>query len=206
MQIKTIHHQGHGGSKRACLLLWRYEFESCSVLFCKLFEKSENDWKEAWVDHLNIIQWKWYLNSRRPTRFNWFQNVSGEYRNLVGESIPYRNFGFGNLQEFLQDAQNVCRVNFGPDGSAMVHGLGSEDTFHIHDMVKRQNSSKKLKPQRRPLNPQQQQWQPPTSDDYSNQTASGFRHGFRPVSFPGHQNGGFRPQMGANRYPDQVRK
>ena len=77
---------------------------------------------------------------------------------------------------------------------------------HFHDMVKRQNSSKKLKPQRRPLNPQQQQWQPPTSDDYSNQTASGFRHGFRPVSLPGHQNGGFRPQMGANRYPDQVRK
>jgi len=125
---------------------------------------------------------------------------------MVGEPIPYRNFGFNNLQEFLEDSKTVCRVNFGPDGSAMVHGIGTEDTFHIQDMVKKQRSTKKPKPkpaQRRPLNPQHQQWQPPTSADYSNQTVSGFRHGFRPNSFPAHQNG-FRPPMGGNRYPDQV--
>ncbi len=59
----------------------------------------------------------------------------GEYRNQVGENIPYRNFGYGDLQEFLNDAKNVCKVNYGPDGTAVVRGVGSEETAHIQVII-----------------------------------------------------------------------
>ena len=133
------------------------------------------------------------------------RSFSGEYRNLVGGNIPYRNFGFNSLQDFLEDAKQVCRVSFGPDGSAVVHGIASDETLHIQELVKRQRSvARKPKPQRKPL--MGQQWQPPTPTNFSNHSVAGFRHGFRSVHLPAAQNG-FRPMMPNNRYnPDQVNK
>ena len=56
---------------------------------------------------------------------------SGEYRNLVGENIPYRNLGYGALQDFLEDSKAVCKVAYAQDGSAIVRGVGSDETSHI---------------------------------------------------------------------------
>ena len=50
---------------------------------------------------------------------------------MVGDSIPYRNFGFNSLHDFLDDAKHICKVGFGPDGAPIVRSVSSEETFHI---------------------------------------------------------------------------
>lgn len=63
--------------------------------------------------------------------FRTFRQFTGEYRNMVGDSIPYRNFGFNSLHDFLDDAKHICKVGFGPDGAPIVRSVSSEETFHI---------------------------------------------------------------------------
>ena len=50
---------------------------------------------------------------------------------MVGENIPYRNLGYGALQDFLEDSKAVCKVAYAQDGSAIVRGVSSDETSHI---------------------------------------------------------------------------
>jgi hypothetical protein len=65
-------------------------------------------------------------------------NYLGEYRNLVGNNIPYRTLGFSSLQDFLDNAKTVCKISFSNDSGAIVRAISSEETFHIQEMVRKQ--------------------------------------------------------------------
>ena len=36
--------------------------------------------------------------------------VVARYKDIVGESVPYRKFNFSNLENFLQSIPDVCRI------------------------------------------------------------------------------------------------
>ena len=61
--------------------------------------------------------------------------VSGDYRDLIGESIPFRKFGFGSLYEFLDSARAYCRVGTDRDGSMVARAVADEDTQHLAEVT-----------------------------------------------------------------------
>ena len=63
-------------------------------------------------------------------------NISGEYRGLIGEHIPYRKFGYYNLHELLDGARDYCRVVFNSDGSIDVKAKVQEETAHLAEVRK----------------------------------------------------------------------
>jgi len=83
----------------------------------------------------------------------------------VGEYIPFRRLGYTTLEDFLDQSPDLCRITYTNNG-IMIHGLATEETAHIKDMVSRQRSQgKKARPTkppaRRPMN-NMRPWQPPT--------------------------------------------
>ena len=63
--------------------------------------------------------------------------VVARYKDIVGESVPYRKFNFSNLENFLQSIPDVCRITVrGRD--VMVVGVETPETKHIKDLIQRQ--------------------------------------------------------------------
>ena len=61
---------------------------------------------------------------------------------LVGEGIPYTQFNFRTLEDFLTSMPDVCQICWsGRD--LMVMGVADSATQHIEKMVARQQNSKK---------------------------------------------------------------
>ena len=94
------------------------------------------------------------------------EQVYRDYRDLVGEGIPYRRLGYETLDSFLSATPDVCRISRRPTGEVVVVGVADDATRHIQELVNRQNSkSKKSKakpkrPARRPLQ-QSTNWNAP---------------------------------------------
>ena len=47
---------------------------------------------------------------------HWWINISGEYREFLGDNIPYRRLGYSTLEDFLDQNPAVCRIVRKPDG------------------------------------------------------------------------------------------
>lgn len=63
--------------------------------------------------------------------------VMARYKDIVGESVPYRKFNFSNLENFLRSIPDVCRITVrGRD--VMVVGVETPETKHIKDLIQRQ--------------------------------------------------------------------
>ena len=68
--------------------------------------------------------------------------VNRHYMDLVGEGIPYTQFNFRTLEDFLTSMPDVCQICWsGRD--LMVMGVADSATQHIEKMVARQQNSKK---------------------------------------------------------------
>ena len=68
--------------------------------------------------------------------------VNRHYMDLVGEGIPYTQFKFRTLEDFLISMPDVCQICWsGRD--LMVMGVADSATQHIEKMVARQQNSKK---------------------------------------------------------------
>jgi len=68
--------------------------------------------------------------------------VNKHYRELVGEGIPYTQFNYRTLEDFLTSMPDVCQICWsGRD--LMVMGVADSATQHIEKMVARQQNSKK---------------------------------------------------------------
>jgi len=93
------------------------------------------------------------------------EQVYRDYRDIVGEGIPYRRLGYETLDSFLNAVPDVCRISRRPTGEVVVLGVADETTKHIQELVNRQNSKskKKAKPKRPTRRPMQQSthWNPP---------------------------------------------
>ena len=93
------------------------------------------------------------------------EQVYRDYRDLVGEGIPYRRLGYETLENFLTSVPDVCKISRKPTGEVVVVAVADENTRHIQDLVSRQatKSKKKAKPKRPSRKPMQQSthWDPP---------------------------------------------
>ena len=90
--------------------------------------------------------------------------VSEEYKDIIGENIPWRKLGYSTFDDFVKKNRQLFRIDIKGDGSVWVHAVPTEETQHIRNMVSMQKykkrASTKPKPARRPLNTQR--WSPPT--------------------------------------------
>jgi len=124
------------------------------------------------------------------------EQVYHDYRDIVGEGIPYRRLGYETLDSFLNSVPDVCRISRRPTGEVVVLGVADETTKHIQELVNKQSSKskKKAKPKRPTRRPMQQSthWNPPQqsprvggSGRFPNQRGrgggdgGGYRGGFR---------------------------
>ena len=93
------------------------------------------------------------------------EQVYRDYRDLVGEGIPYRRLGYETLENFLTSVPDVCRISRKPTGEVIVGAVADDNTRHIQDLVNRQasKSKKKTKPKRPTRKPMQDSthWNPP---------------------------------------------
>ena len=87
--------------------------------------------------------------------------LDNDYREIVGENIPYRNLNFNSLQDFLAAVPDVCRL----DGYDMVSAVAGVANSHIKDMVSKQKitATKKRNRGYKPLHSRNDD-----SGDYSN--------------------------------------
>lgn len=69
--------------------------------------------------------------------------LSEEYRDLVGHQIPFREFGFSSLKEYLQSIPHVVRVKMSRDGQATAYSVSNSSTAHITKMVSKQRRKKR---------------------------------------------------------------
>lgn len=78
----------------------------------------------------------------------------GDYREIIGTNIPYRDLGHTTLEEFLDHAQDTCRVTNTSQGY-VLHGVATLETAHIAALVAKQAPKKRknkpiMMPGRRP--------------------------------------------------------
>jgi len=73
------------------------------------------------------------------------EQVYRDYRDLVGEGIPYRRLGYETLENFLTSVPDVCKISRKPTGEVIVMAVADETTRHIQDLVSRQTSKNKKK-------------------------------------------------------------
>jgi len=63
--------------------------------------------------------------------------LNNDYRELVGDFIPYSRLQFRDLESFLSSVPDVCRVDW-DGGQMVVMGVAGRASAHIKDMVARQ--------------------------------------------------------------------
>ena len=65
--------------------------------------------------------------------------IVAKYREITGESVPYRRFNFNSLDAFLQSIPDVCSVSV-QNGDLMLYvkGVGIPETKHIEDLIQAQ--------------------------------------------------------------------
>ncbi|XP_034660059.1 LOW QUALITY PROTEIN: uncharacterized protein LOC117896110 [Drosophila subobscura] len=86
-------------------------------------------------------------------------DVLRDYKDVVGEPLPFRRLGYQSAQAMLEDTKNFNFQNYG--GTVYITAKYSEKSDHIVCMVRNQKSSKpKSKARSRPPPPPQPQPQP----------------------------------------------
>ena len=63
--------------------------------------------------------------------------VVAKYKDIVGESVPYKRFNFSSLETFLQSIPDVCKITM-RGREVMVVGVETPETKHIKDLIQRQ--------------------------------------------------------------------
>ena len=74
--------------------------------------------------------------------------ITGDVHCIEGEEIPYFKFGYRTLELFLKDIPNDIRL-FQKEGKLIVRAKISEETAHIHNLIKNQQKKSKKKSARK---------------------------------------------------------
>ncbi|XP_071502487.1 tudor domain-containing protein 7B-like [Diadema antillarum] len=121
------------------------------------------------------------------------QKLNNEFKELLGQDIPYKDNGFPSLEAYLRSMPKVVSIRRDHSGQITCHGVANEETEHLDRLVKKQKSTKKKgKPARLPRfsTPANRQRRPPPHN---------FRGNPHQQQHPHHyQNGKFQ-----QRRPDQ---
>lgn len=82
------------------------------------------------------------INSRKELTTD--RDLMREYRELNGETIQYRKFGFRSLDQFL-DSTGKFIIRRGNAGDLLISAVPTMASKHIADMVSKQRSDRKKK-------------------------------------------------------------
>ncbi|XP_051579424.1 tudor domain-containing protein 7B-like isoform X2 [Myxocyprinus asiaticus] len=66
-----------------------------------------------------------------------------DYKNLMGELIPYKQLGYATLDAFLHSMPSVVRLDKGQSGEVVCHATAGDETAHITKLAARQRTAKK---------------------------------------------------------------
>lgn len=67
-----------------------------------------------------------------------------QYKNCVGQTIPFRQLGFVDLEEFLKSIPETAEIIKEDSGKTFVKAASLKETEHIEKLVKEQKSSDQL--------------------------------------------------------------
>jgi len=126
------------------------------------------------------------------------ERLYSDYKNMVGEGIPYRRLGYDSLNNFLKSIPDYCRTTRNNKGEVMVTSVADESTRHMQDLLERSKVKKRLpvnRPTRRPLQTSTH-WNPPQQQQ---QYVPGGRGRFPPNIRPFGRGGGQGPPRGMGR-------
>lgn len=83
----------------------------------------------------------------QSTKFGYtFNDLDQEFKNMVGENVPFRKFGFNSIEDLIKNIPDTARVDMFK-GSWLILPVTNQDTFHIAKNLSGQKCSKK-KPKR----------------------------------------------------------
>ncbi|XP_040564826.1 tudor domain-containing protein 7 [Lepeophtheirus salmonis] len=66
--------------------------------------------------------------------------INKDYKDLVGDNIPFRSLGHNTLTDFFSKARDVCRI-METNGRIIIHPVATESTHHIDNLVSHQKKS-----------------------------------------------------------------
>ena len=73
-----------------------------------------------------------------PHGVNGVRQLDREYRNIVGQPLPYRSIGFSDLESMVRSMPDVMTSRKGSDGEWVIRGVADESTQHIANLVAKQ--------------------------------------------------------------------
>lgn len=68
-------------------------------------------------------------------------DLNAEYHDMVGSSIPFREFGFRSLEAYIRSIPHVVHLQMDQNGQLTVHVVSSSAMEHITKMVAAQKST-----------------------------------------------------------------
>ncbi|XP_011493845.1 PREDICTED: tudor domain-containing protein 5-like [Ceratosolen solmsi marchali] len=71
--------------------------------------------------------------------------LNAMYSRMEGRDIPFREFNYPNLLEFLNSMSDTLRLKSNPDNTLCVYHVNTEKSVHISSLVARQKKSVKTK-------------------------------------------------------------
>lgn len=77
------------------------------------------------------------------------KQLQDDYLKIIGEPLPYWQFGFSSFMAFLESLPDVVRIS-GPRHACMLYGQANESTKHIARMVQSQRLQSKGRGRPRP--------------------------------------------------------
>lgn len=72
------------------------------------------------------------------------RDLMREYRELNGENIQYKKFGFRSLENFLVSTREFI-LRSGQSGDLLISAIPTKESMHIVDMVQKQKTDRKKK-------------------------------------------------------------
>lgn len=73
------------------------------------------------------------------------KTLQKDYHMLMGTSIPFQNFGYKRLEDFLRNCPTLS-LSIGPNGQMLVDAVPTEKSSHISSLVNRQKAATRKKP------------------------------------------------------------
>lgn len=78
------------------------------------------------------------------------KDLAADFRNTMGRPLPFQDFGYRSLDEFIKNIPDVVRVLPGPNGETYYYGVATAETQHVARLV----ATQKKPPARRSVRPQ----------------------------------------------------
>eukprot|EP00731_Ephydatia_muelleri_P018722 Em0011g762a len=63
------------------------------------------------------------------------KDFAADFRNTMGKPLPFQNFGYRTLDDFVKNIPDVVKVSPGPNGEKYYYGVATAETQHVARLV-----------------------------------------------------------------------